>query len=192
MTRQLLRQFFFSASVSVNAVPSRCQSSQGVSPEGFGKGCLAPVWTGAWTRSYQSTLLTSERAERSIGRGSPVRAFPYERPNFRLDDAFVDAKVVNDLRTTRSAMAQLTSSHIRCVVLVLLLQYVWVINERLFSRKDSRHPGQTGLEQPDELIEVVQRDFLRLGRHKNCEFIARLECLKRAAILARRDGEVWV
>ena len=22
------------------------------SPEGFGKGCLAPVWTGAWTRSY--------------------------------------------------------------------------------------------------------------------------------------------
>ena len=82
-------------------------------------------------------------------------------------------------------------------------------------------PGQTGLEQPDELIEVVQRDFLRLGRHKNCEFIARLqihhksgyenvifwgllsssnhhkskhhlEGLKRAAILARRDGEVWV
>ena len=32
--------------------------------------------------TYQSTLLASERAERSIGGGSSVRAFPYERPNF--------------------------------------------------------------------------------------------------------------
>ena len=86
--------------------------------------------------TYQSTLLTSERPERSIGRGSPVRALPYERPNFRLDDAsedkvsrskgfkvskgskgfkafsLVDAKVVDDLRTTRGAMAQLSSPHI--------------------------------------------------------------------------------
>ena len=111
--------------------------------------------------TYQSTLLTSERAERSIGRGSPVRALPYERPNFRLDDAsedkvsrskgfkaskgskgfkafsLVDAKVVNDLRTTRSAMAQLTSSHIPqqfiirrdiiiCMIIVTLVPILYI------------------------------------------------------------------
>ena len=119
--------------------------------------------------TYQSTLLPSERAEGSIGRGSPVRAFPDERPNFRLDDAsedgqsvkinnqrvkgikgikvsrskgfksssLVDAKVVNDLRTTRSAMAQLTSSHIPqqfiirrdiiiCMIIVTLVPILYI------------------------------------------------------------------
>ena len=153
--------------------------------------------------TYQSTLLTPERAERSIGRWPSVRAFPYERPNFWLDNppewgwscqdqkgfksfSLVDAKVVNDLRTTRGAMAQLACSHIpehqviiwslkdyfvykyfwfgcwwldlRCVVLVLLLKYVWIIDEWLFPRKDPRHPETIASwwwTQPEMILKVV-------------------------------------
>ena len=56
---------------------------------------------------------------------------------------------------------------LRCIVLVSLSEDAKVVDKRLKSKHHPLHPGHPRLEEPDQLVEVVARDLLRLVQQEN-------------------------
>ena len=56
---------------------------------------------------------------------------------------------------------------LRCLVLVSVCEDAKVVDKRLESKHHPLHPGHPGLEEPDQLVEVVARDLLRLVQQEN-------------------------
>ena len=57
--------------------------------------------------------------------------------------------------------------YLRSVVLVALAENLGVVDEGFVAGQDPEHPRDPRLQQPHELVEVVQRDFQRLGGHEH-------------------------
>ena len=53
----------------------------------------------------------------------------------------------------------ISSVYLRCVVLVSLPQYVHISNKTLLPTENPPQPGSPGLQEPDQLVEVVSRDL---------------------------------
>lgn len=100
--------------------------------------------------------------------------------------------MVDQFRPTFGAVTELVSLDERCVVLISLLENVDILDEGLLPGQDPPYPGQPGLEEPDELVEVVPRHVLRPGQHEHRVPVSGGEGLERASVLAGRDGEVRV
>jgi len=94
----------------------------------------------------------------SVRSREPVRALPNQLPHLVDKHRLVSVLIVNDLRPSSRAVANLTCPDIWCAVLVTLSQNLSVINERLLAGQYPGHPGEAGLEQPHKLIQVVERD----------------------------------
>ena len=52
-------------------------------------------------------------------------------------------------------------------MLVALAEDLGVVDEGFVAGQDPEHPRDPRLQQPHELVEVVQRDFQRLGGHEH-------------------------
>ena len=57
--------------------------------------------------------------------------------------------------------------HSRCVVLVALGKDAKVIDEWFEPKQHPLHPSHARLEEPDQLVDVVPRDLLRLVQQEN-------------------------
>ena len=59
------------------------------------------------------------------------------------------------------------SDHSRCIVLVSLGEDAKVVDKRLETKHHPLHPGHPRLEEPDQLVDVVPRDLLRLVQQEH-------------------------
>jgi len=140
----------------------------------------------------RTSFSQSQWALRCVFRLLLVRPLCQERVETVFHKLLPQLFVVNELRTPSCTMAKLGCANSRCIVLVAFSEDAKVVDKWLETQHHPLHPGHPCLEEPDQLVDVVPRDLLRLVQQENCIGIACHKRLQWSPILTRTNWKVGV